>query len=279
MWLPATVNPCHYLKITPPLRGSPIRKADWVGGFSRKLVPGPERGVGIHYFLSALLLLPLLTGFTAEAIAQTLTPIADRIAPPATLTVAENAGQHNIVLSGQADTIPTFLRTGFGQTESTATGRSGGTACQAGDDFYNVNNNITISSTATTSHTTTNFRVCEDTVDEPDETIEWSWDANLSQPFNDAGANCSRTDHCETIITITDNDPTTVTLEVTDATASEGGGIGSAAEITLTLGRALRADENLSVPLQFSGGVLSTDFSLYLPTISTVGLNVNTGVV
>ncbi len=71
MWLPATVNPCHYLKITPPLRGSPIRKADWVGGFSRKLVPGPERGVGIHYFLSALLLLPLLAGFTPEATAQT----------------------------------------------------------------------------------------------------------------------------------------------------------------------------------------------------------------
>ncbi len=229
--------------------------------------------MGIHYFLSVLLLLPLLTGFIPEATAQTLTPLADRIAPPATLTVAENAGQHNIVLTGRVDTVPTAISTGFDQDDSTATGRTGGTACQAGDDFHNVlNYNLLITSTATTSHTITSFTVCEDTVDEPDETIDWQWISGISEPFNGAAGNCNSNTECRTIITITDNDPTVVALtRIGIGPVTEG----TAIEFTVALGRALVAGEIIDVPLSIGGtGVTTADWSL----APKAGANLNTGV-
>ncbi len=65
----------------------------------------------------------------------------------------------------------------------------------------------------------------------------------------------------EASVSVRDNDATGVTLEVTDSTATEGSTTATAT-LTLTLGRALRTDEFLSVPLQFAGGVLGTDFQV-----------------
>ncbi len=80
-------------------------------------------------------------------------------------------------------------------------------------------------------------------------------------------------------VAVSDDDATGVTLRVTDASATEGDDTKSAA-LTLTLGRALRGEEVLAVPLQFAGGILGTDFSLSLSgTAAGVGLAANTGVV
>ena len=80
-------------------------------------------------------------------------------------------------------------------------------------------------------------------------------------------------------VEVNDNDATTVTLTTPDAAATEGSST-QRAQIVLTLGRVLRADEILAVPLAFSGGVLGTDFTLALTTAATgVGLNATTGVV
>ena len=65
------------------------------------------------------------------------------------------------------------------------------------------------------------------------------------------------------LISITDNDPTPVTLSVTDGTADEGD-MTDTGTIRLALGRALIANEVLSVPLLFAGGDVGTNFSLAL---------------
>ncbi len=65
------------------------------------------------------------------------------------------------------------------------------------------------------------------------------------------------------LISITDNDPTPVTLSVTDGTADEGD-MTDTGTIRLTLGRALIANEVLAVPLLFAGGDVGTNFSLAL---------------
>ena len=65
------------------------------------------------------------------------------------------------------------------------------------------------------------------------------------------------------LISITDNDPTPVTVSVTDGTADEGD-MTDTGTIRLTLGRALIANEVLAVPLQFAGGDVGTNFSLAL---------------
>ena len=60
---------------------------------------------------------------------------------------------------------------------------------------------------------------------------------------------------------VNDNDATTLALEVTDATATEGDS-NATATIQLRLNRGLsRARETLRIPLQFAGGVLADDFT------------------
>ncbi len=76
-------------------------------------------------------------------------------------------------------------------------------------------------------------------------------------------------------VTVHDNDATTVTLTTPDTDATEGSSTATA-QIVLTLGRALRAGEILAIPLQFSGGVLNTDFGLYLPTSNAISLTGHT---
>ena len=73
-------------------------------------------------------------------------------------------------------------------------------------------------------------------------------------------------------MTVQDDDKTTVRLSVPDTRAEEQDS-DEPAEILLTLNRALRGGETLSVPLQFTGGVMGTDFTLTLPSGQTgVGL-------
>ncbi len=64
-------------------------------------------------------------------------------------------------------------------------------------------------------------------------------------------------------VTVEDGSPTAVTLDVLDATATEGDA-NDTARIRLGLSRRLRAGESLIVPLQFSGGAVGTDFALSL---------------
>ena len=80
-------------------------------------------------------------------------------------------------------------------------------------------------------------------------------------------------------VDITDDDPTSVSLSVRDNSADEARASDTAA-IKLTLGRELVPGEILTVPLQFSGGTLGTEFTLALSGIPDgVTLDANTGVV
>ena len=80
-------------------------------------------------------------------------------------------------------------------------------------------------------------------------------------------------------VDITDDDPTSVSLSVRDNSADEARASDTAA-IKLTLGRELVPGEILTVPLQFSGATLGTDFTLALSGIPDgVTLDANTGVV
>ena len=62
-------------------------------------------------------------------------------------------------------------------------------------------------------------------------------------------------------VSVADDDATTATLSTPDAQATELDS-SDAAEIRVTLGRALVDGESLEVPLAFSGGTLGTDFTL-----------------
>ena len=64
-------------------------------------------------------------------------------------------------------------------------------------------------------------------------------------------------------VTVSDDDPTTVTLATPDKTATEGSGSDTAL-LRLDLSRALRAGESLAIPLQVAGGVFNTDYALTL---------------
>ena len=76
---------------------------------------------------------------------------------------------------------------------------------------------------------------------------------------------------------VNDDDVTTVTLSVPDATAAEGSST-DRATVRLSLNRALRTNESLAIPLAFSGGVLGTDFSLALSG-SPAGVALSNGTV
>ncbi len=81
---------------------------------------------------------------------------------------------------------------------------------------------------------------------------------------------------------VEDDDAIRVTLSTPDTRALEGSTSNNTAAIKLTLNRGLVTDESLTVPLQFSGGTLGTDFTLALsgsPTRTGVTLDANTGVV
>ena len=71
-------------------------------------------------------------------------------------------------------------------------------------------------------------------------------------------------------VTITDNDPTPVTLSATNTAIAEDGG---AKTITVRLGRALTGSETLSVALTFSGdATFGTDYTLAGPETAPTGV-------
>ncbi len=127
------------------------------------------------------------------------------------------------------------------------------------------------------------FSYDDDNVDRPDREIilDLARSALLSDLVNisdfskralvELGTQASMT------LTLIDNDPTAVTLTVPDTSADEGDA-SDTAEIKLTLGRGLVTGEEMTVPLQFSGGTLGTAFTLALSgSPNGVTLDANTG--
>ncbi len=216
--------------------------------FSRRL----RRGLA-----AALLSLPLLAGLATGAVAQT--PLADRIVPPATLTVNEGDGNIDITLPGKPGYDEDDMH--ISSTTGSAT-RGTGSVCQAGEDFLlpSTNSHSINVRIADTSHTFSGFTMCDDSDDETDETFTARWQSTAGSPFNGNAANCASTSSCTSEITIRDNDPTVVTLaRVGSGAVTEGGRV----EFTVTLGRALVAGETIDVPLSISGtGVTTGDWSL-----------------
>ncbi|MDE0195368.1 MAG: hypothetical protein OXP08_07430, partial [bacterium] len=105
----------------------------------------------------------------------------------------------------------------------------------------------------------------EDIADEPDETFRVA----LSAP----GATVALVRGAATG-TIVDDDATTVTLAVPDATATEGRAADTA-RITLTLNRGLVSGESLGVPLAFDGGTAGTHFTLALASPAPAGVTLS----
>ena len=108
-------------------------------------------------------------------------------------------------------------------------------------------------------------------MDEPDEKFIISWILLAYSLFDSNASHCPFSSQCLTTFTITDDDPTVVSIaRVGSGAVSEGGKI----EFTVTLGRALVAGEIVDVPLSISGtNVTGGDWSLALKPGAT-----NTGV-
>ncbi len=227
------------------------------------LLLSPQRG-----FLLVLLCLSLLSIFANEAVAQTVTV-------PATQTVAEPAthGTVTVTFTGDPNNADNDWAVPAIGSGGTADGRqnNGSISCQAGDDFvvHQTDDAMHVRS-GHSSHTTT-LTICADTVDEPDETFIISWSLQGYNLFDSNASNCSHNFLCTTTFTITDDDPTEVSLaRVGSGAVTEGDKI----EFTVTLGRALVAGEIIDVPLSISGTNVSTgDWSLALKSGAT-----NTGV-
>ena len=73
-------------------------------------------------------------------------------------------------------------------------------------------------------------------------------------------------------VAVTDNDPTTVTLSIPDAVATEGNA-GDKASIRLALPRTLVSGESLKAALSFSGATIDTEFSLSEPASRPAGVS------
>ena len=217
--------------------------------------------------LLVLLCLSLLSIFANEAVAQT-------VSVPATQTVAEPAAHTRVSMTftgpgGSGDYATPSIVSG-----GTASGRqnNGTISCAVGDDFVvdRSDSGVTITAGQST-HTHDTFTVCADTVDEPDETFTIGWGASLGNPFDSNASHCTSASYCTTTFTITDDDPTEVSLaRVGSGAVTEGQKI----EFTVTLGRALVAGETIDVPLSIGGTNVTTgDWSLALKPGAT-----NTGV-
>ena len=76
-------------------------------------------------------------------------------------------------------------------------------------------------------------------------------------------------------VAVADDDATSVTLAVTDATATEGDADATAA-LTVTLGRRLETGESITAVLTFAGGAAGTDFTLALAQASGIAFAAST---
>ncbi len=216
-----------------------------------------------------LLCLFLLSIFANEAVAQTVTV-------PATQTVAEPAmhGTVTVTFTGDPNTGDTDWASPNISSGGTADGRqsAGAISCQAGDDFVVHRVNTLAMNSGQSSHTSSNsITICADTVDEPDETFIVSWSLLTYSFFDVNASHCPFSSQCLTTFTITDDDPTEVSLaRVGSGAVTEGDKV----EFTVTLGRTLVAGEIIDVPLSISGTNVTTgDWSLALKPGAT-----NTGV-
>ena len=108
-------------------------------------------------------------------------------------------------------------------------------------------------------------------MDEPDEKFIISWGLQTYTFFDSNADNCPSSNQCLTTFTITDDDPTVVSIaRVGSGAVTEGQKI----EFTVTLGRVLVAEEVIDVPLSIGGtNVTAGDWSLALKPGAT-----NTGV-
>ena len=180
--------------------------------------------------------------------------------PPDSSTILQPAG----IADGNIDiTLPG--KPGYDEDDIfvTITGsvtRGTGSTCQAGEDFLLPSSHTILASIADTSHTFSEFTMCDDSDDETDETFTVNWWSTAGAPFNSNAANCGSIASCTSEITIRDNDPTVASLaRVGSGAVTEGGKV----EFTVTLGRALVAGETIDVPLSISGtGVTTGDWSL-----------------
>ncbi len=113
-----------------------------------------------------------------------------------------------------------------------------------------------------------NLETIDDEVDEPNNVITCRL-LRSSRNHYDIGLNG------QTVTTIVDNDPTTVTLAGADGNLAEGG----SKSFTVTLGRALVAGEILPVPLTFAGtATQGTDYTMTGSTATGVSYeNLNGG--
>ena len=155
--------------------------------------------------------------------------------------------------------------------EVTVTVASGGAAVTVDDtDAVKDGRQDTLTFTATTWDTAQTV-----TVRAPQNGADAS-DAKVTVSNTAAGADYGSVS-ADVVVTVLDDDATTVVLTVPDGTATEGDA-DATAKLTLTVSRGLGAGEELEVPLGFAGGVLGTDFTLALDG-TPEGVTLSAGVV
>ncbi len=187
--------------------------------------------------------------------AITLTVDADTGTNGVQTSLAENGGAKMVRVTA---TINGVARFNEAKAVTVKVGKSGDSAVEGTD--YDTVADLTITIPAGMASATADFTLTpkQDVLDEPDEAI--SIDGELTDVK--VGG---------TSVMLTDDDATTVTLAVPDATATEGSTTDTA-RITLTLNRGLVAGESLGIPLAFDGGTAGTDFTLALAAPAPAGV-------
>ncbi len=202
--------------------------------------------------------------------------LTDDPVPPVILTVDADTGtsgvQSTIAEGGGAKTVRvTVAFDGATLTTSqvitVAVGAATDTAVEGTDYETVADQTVTIAPGAASGTVDFTLTPIDDSLDEP------------SLSLSITGGGIAGTTFTNTSVTITDNDPTVVSLVRVDSGAIVEDSSASAAdrsvEFTVSLGRALVAGEQIDVPLVLSGsGVVADDYSLALKT----GGSLNAGV-
>ena len=175
--------------------------------------------------------------------AMTLTVDADTAANGVQGSVAEDGGAKMVRVTATIDGAKQFTTD---QSVTVSVGNSGDSATEGTDYADIADQTIPITAGRTSGHVEFTLMPTDDALDEPPETISFKG-MLTGVTFADTG------------ITITDDDPTTVTLAGAAGDLTEGSG----KDLTVTLGRGLVAGESLEVPLSFSGtATRGTDYTL-----------------
>ena len=165
-------------------------------------------------------------------------------------TVAENVGTLSLTVGKTGATLVPATVT-YKTTDGTAAGGSDFTAIAATDLTFAANE----------ASKTVTVTVIDDSNDESSEAFSVDLAAKSHAGL---GGDASHA------VTVTDNDPTPVTLSATGTAIAEDGGVKT---ITVTLGRALTGSETLSAPLTFGGdATFGTDYTLAGPETAPTGV-------